>query len=28
LATVFSFPSDVVRTRLVAQGEPKVRDWV
>lgn len=24
LATVFSFPSDVVRTRLVAQGEPKV----
>jgi solute carrier family 25 thiamine pyrophosphate transporter 19 len=26
LATVFSFPSDVVRTRLVAQGEPKVCD--
>lgn len=26
LATVFSFPSDVVRTRLVAQGEPKVGD--
>jgi solute carrier family 25 thiamine pyrophosphate transporter 19 len=24
LATVFSFPSDIVRTRLVAQGEPKV----
>ncbi|XP_021915010.1 mitochondrial thiamine pyrophosphate carrier-like isoform X2 [Zootermopsis nevadensis] len=24
LATVFSFPSDVVRTRLIAQGEPKV----
>jgi solute carrier family 25 thiamine pyrophosphate transporter 19 len=26
LATVFSFPSDVVRTRLIAQGEPKVCD--
>ncbi|PSN43916.1 Mitochondrial thiamine pyrophosphate carrier [Blattella germanica] len=24
LATILSFPSDVVRTRLVAQGEPKV----
>jgi solute carrier family 25 thiamine pyrophosphate transporter 19 len=28
LATVFSFPSDVVRTRLVAQGERKVCDSV
>jgi solute carrier family 25 thiamine pyrophosphate transporter 19 len=27
LATVFSFPSDVVRTRFVAQGYPKVGDW-
>jgi solute carrier family 25 thiamine pyrophosphate transporter 19 len=26
LATVLSFPSDVVRTRIVAQGEPKVGD--
>jgi solute carrier family 25 thiamine pyrophosphate transporter 19 len=26
LATMLSFPSDVVRTRLVAQGEPKVGD--